>query len=494
MKRQKTDSYNHILKYTGLFGGVQMLTILANVVRNKAMAKLLGTQGVGLNSLLYSAQTFASQCTNLGISFGAVPRLSDCYERGDEEQIAYNIQLIRLWSFIAAGLGFVFCLAVSPLLGDLTFTWGHFYRHYAALGLSVAAMAITGGETAILKATRQLGKLARVQTYTALASIAITLLLLYLLSYSGILPSIILIALFSALATIVYSYRRYPLRWHFTRKMLLDGLDILRLGVAFVLAAAFGSGAEMFIRSFLNVDAGLDAVGLYNAGYMIVITYAGMAFSAMESDYFPRLSGISNDIPAVNNMVNKQIEVTLFLLSPMLVAMLMFLPILVPMLFSRAFLSVIGMAQVAVLAMYFKVLTLPVAYITLARKDALAYLCLEAAYYVTLTLAVIVGFRFWGIFGTGLAIVVAHVLEFMTIYCFACLRYSYRSTAAIGGYAGVQLAIGLAAYAVSCYAEGWIYWTTEAALVVASTAYSVYVLHQKTRLWEALKRRFIKSV
>jgi len=51
----------------------------------------------------------------------------------------------------------------------------------------------------------------------------------------------------------------------------------------------------------------------------------------------------------------------------------------------------------------------------------------------------------------------------------------------------------LAAYAVSRYAEGWGYWTAEGALAIASTAYSVYVLHQKTRLWEALRRKFLKA-
>jgi hypothetical protein len=38
--------------------------------------------------------------------------------------------------------------------------------------------------------------------------------------------------------------------------------------------------------------------------------------------------------------------------------------------------------------------------------------------------------------------------------------------------------------------EGWAYWITEAALTFVSTAYSLYILHQKTHLWEALMRKF----
>jgi hypothetical protein len=72
-------NYSHILKYTGIFGGVQGLVILIGLVRNKFMALLLGAGGMGFNALLTSVQNFASQCTNLGISFGAVPRLSEYY-------------------------------------------------------------------------------------------------------------------------------------------------------------------------------------------------------------------------------------------------------------------------------------------------------------------------------------------------------------------------------------------------------------------------------
>lgn len=39
-KTEKNDSYSHILKYTGIFGGVQGLSILIGLVRNKFAALL----------------------------------------------------------------------------------------------------------------------------------------------------------------------------------------------------------------------------------------------------------------------------------------------------------------------------------------------------------------------------------------------------------------------------------------------------------------------
>ena len=277
------------------------------------MALLLGAGGIGFNSLLVSVQNFVSQCTNLGISFGAVPRLSEYYEQQHQEMLVHYIQVIRIWSLIASLLGLVFCIVISPLVNDLSFTWGNHTLHYAILGLAVAMLAVTGGETAILKATRHLGSLVRIQMYTTVISTCLSILLYYYFRDSAIVPVIVLMAGISMLTTIIYSYRLYPLNLHFNRNQLRDGAGMIKLGLAFVLAAAIGSAAEMAIRAFLNVEGDLNEVGLYNVGYLMTITYAGMVFTSMETDYFPRLSAISRDIVKTNEMVNKQMEVSLLL-------------------------------------------------------------------------------------------------------------------------------------------------------------------------------------
>ena len=145
------------------------------------------------------------------------------------------------------------------------------------------------------------------------------------------------------------------------------------------------------------------------------------------------------------------------------------------------------MAQVAVLAMYFKVLSLPIAYITLARRYSLSYLFLESSYFIVLVISIIIGFRTWGIWGTGVALVVAHVAELLIVGSYSYWQYDYRCTWTIAQYTIIQMLIGFATYIVSCMTEGWLYWITEAVLIVTSTAYSIRILRQKTHLWEALK-------
>ena len=74
---REDSTYNHIVKYTGFLGIIQVLTMLVNVVRNKLAAVLLGTSGVGLSSLYLNFIGFLHHTSNLGISFSSIKEIAD---------------------------------------------------------------------------------------------------------------------------------------------------------------------------------------------------------------------------------------------------------------------------------------------------------------------------------------------------------------------------------------------------------------------------------
>ena len=493
MNESDKGAYGHVLKYTGIFGGVQGLNVIVSLVRNKFVALLLGPSGMGLVSLFNTTVTFISQSTHFGISMSAVRHLSNHPDDDDHPQIQHFVKVVRAWSMLTALLGMLVCITIGPFLSNATFAWGDHSLHFILLSPAVAMIAITGGETAILKGRRRLKSLALVQVGSVFAALIISVPVYYLFGEAGIVPVIVLMAFVTMLLTLRESYRLYPLQLRGAKGVLGDGMEMIRLGVAFTLAGIIGSSAEMFIRSWLNVTGDLDVLGLYNVGYMITITYAGMVFSAMESDYFPRLSGVQHDIAATNECVNRQMEVSLLLLSPMLAALIVFLPLLVPLLFSPKFLPVTGMAQVAALAMYMKVLTLPVAYITLARGRSLAYLFLESSYFVAFVLLIMFGYEHWGLIGTGIAITLAHLFEYLLVNSFAYKKYGYRFSATVYGYAIVQLSLGILAYLLTLIIDGILYWGIGLIIVLISFCLSLHVLRRKTHLWQALTRRFRRN-
>jgi O-antigen/teichoic acid export membrane protein len=476
MAKENDELYSHVLKFTGLFGGVQGLNVVIGLVRNKFVALLLGPGGMGLVSLFNTTVQFISQATHLGISFSAVRHISEYYDAENTEKVAHYVKVVRGWCLLTALVGMLVCIVLGPFLSSATFSWGDHTLHFVLLAPAIGMIAITGGETAILKGQRKLGALALVQIVAALASLVISIPIYYFFWQAGIVPVIVLMAFVTMCATLWFSLRLFPLQFGGTYGILGEGMEMVRLGVAYTLAAVIGTASEMLIRSYLNVVGDLDVLGLYNAGYMLTITYAGMVFSAMETDYYPRLSAVQHDIRATNETVNRQMEVSLLLVSPMLAALIIALPVVVPLLFSQEFLPVVGMAQVAALAMYMKVLTLPVAYITLARGYSLSYLFLETSYFVAFVILIFFGYRYWGLFGTGVAITLAHVFEFLLVNAYAYKKYGYRSSATVYGYAIVQGALGLLAYILTLVADGYLYWAVGALIVMLSGLLSLKAL------------------
>ena len=492
-KEDSKDRYSHILRYTGLFGGVQGLNILIGIVRNKLVAMILGPNGMGLISLFNSTIKLVSDSTSFGISMSAVRNISEDFDRQNIEKLEADVALVRSWSFLTALLGMFVCIAFSPLLSSFTFSWHGHTLHFIFLSPIVAMTAITGGELAVLKGVRRLKALAGISVYSVIGALLASVPLYYIYKERAIVPSLVIMAFIQMALTIAVSYKIFPLRLSLSRSVLRQGYSMIRLGIAFVFAGILGSGADFVIRSYISNVAGIDTVGLFNAGYMLTMTYVGTVFSAMETDFFPRLSGVSSLGFTFNRTVSNQIEVMLLLVSPLLVVFTFTLPILLPLLYTGKFLPALGMIQIIVLAMYFRALKLPVEYIPLAKGDSLSYLFLEAFYDIVLVVLVIILFRKFGLTGAGVAVTLAGIIDFIVVFIYARLRYAYKPTAGIVKYTLIQLPIGLLAYASTWIADPRLYWSIGALLAILSMTASLSILRKKTRLWAALMRKLNKA-
>ena len=156
------------------------------------------------------------------------------------------------------------------------------------------------------------------------------------------------------------------------------------------------------------------------------MTYGGMVFHAMETDYFPRLSGLTDSKSTLNCVVNRQIEMCLMAISPLLIAMTTLLPWLLPLLFTDEFLPVVNMMRGSILAMYMRAMTLPLEYIALARGNSRYYLIQEAVAALLFVVSVIVGYWLGGLTATGYALAVASLLELIFVTIFTYFIYDYR--------------------------------------------------------------------
>src|SRR5579863_8934871 len=99
-----SDNYGQILTSSALVGGSSVVNIVIGVVRNKAMAVLLGPAGFGLLGV-YASIASLSQCVaGLGINSSGVRQIAYAASFDDADRIARTAAALKRTSAV---LGFV---------------------------------------------------------------------------------------------------------------------------------------------------------------------------------------------------------------------------------------------------------------------------------------------------------------------------------------------------------------------------------------------------
>lgn len=488
MANDTGKQYRNVVKYVSCFGGVQGLNILAALVRNKIAAVLLGPAGLGLMSLYNTAIKFVTDALNLGLPVSAVRYLAEC---SNQQAAQAMVRTVRFWSLLTAVVSMVVCAVLSPVFSYCYFGDVARWVEFLWLAPVCAATLLASGELALLKGMRRLKEVAAQSIANALLCIVVTLPFFWLCGTEGILPAVGAAAL-AAVATVGWhSLRLFPYRLPSDMASAIkDGAGMVKLGLAFVFAGILGAGVELAVRAFISNYGSVTDVGLYNSGYMITITYASLVFASMETDYFPRLSAVNHDVTESNSVVNRQIEVSVVLLAPMLVAFMVALPIVIPLLYSGKFLPAIGMVRFGVIAMLLRAATLPMEYMSLAKGRSWIYLLTEAVYDAVVVGAILVGYVFCGLSGAGFGILVAAVVNLVFVWAVCRHYYGLRMERNASVLFAVQTLPLVAAYFVSAFASGVWFWLATVACLAFSAVVSWRHLEKNAGITASLKAKF----
>lgn len=494
-QNHEDTTYGHVIKYTGLFGGVQGIIVLVSVVRNKVSSVLLGPAGLALVNIYNNVMKLLHQATNLGISFSAVRTVAETYEREDARELRRQVDMVRMWSVVTAVLGMFVCMVAAPWISYYTFGNYDYTFRFLLLAPILGCLAVSGGELAVLKGMKRLKSVALSSVLSAVATLAVCIPAYFFWGVDGIVSALLGCNLSVLAVTLWFSHRAIP--WHrhlFSRHSAKDGVPMVKLGLGYIIAGVFGQGAEYIVRVSLLNDGSLADVGLYNSGYTMAVSYASMVFIAIETDFFPRLSAAVHDLGRQNRTINQQVEVCMLLIVPFLVLFTLVMPFVVPLLFSGSFSEAVPMATCATLFMYFKALTMPVAYLPLAKGDSGMFMCTELACDVFTALAIPFAFRHWGLLGTGWALSVGGLAEFLLIVVTYSLKYKYRFPFRLLPFYAFQfLLLSLAVYAAFRESSA-LKWGIGAPVLLVSMWMSFRVLRRETDLidrgWNWMKGKW----
>lgn len=425
-EKKNTESYRSIFKATSLFGGVQVYQILIEIIKSKFIAILLGPAGVGIQGLYTSATHLIQQLTSFGLSSSAVRNVAEANGSGDCTRIARVVFALRRLVWITGLLGMIMVIIFSPVLSKISFGDNNHIIPFLIISITLLLLQLSAGQKVILQGTRHLKLLAKSTAIGVTIGLVVAIPLYYWLGIKGIVPNIVIGAVTTLLLT-----------WYFSRKIKINklsmsnkevfqiGKSMLVMGLTMSLTHLFASGSSYALRAFIRMCDGVEAVGLFTAGYVLMTHYTGLVFSAMGTDFYPRLASVNKDNEKCREMMNQQGEVGILILAPLLILCIVYIPFLVRILYSEDFLAINTYVIWCSAGMLFKMASWSISYIFVAKAEAKLFMIIEITTAIYTLLLNFAGYWIGGLQGLGISFAISYLLYLCVVFMIARKKYRF---------------------------------------------------------------------
>jgi len=337
------------------------------MVRTKLVAVLLGPSGVGLLGLYLSATGLIATLSGLGIGTSGVREIAEAHSSEDPEKMAHTLKTLRRACWATGIIGWILTVVFSYPLSVWAFNSPKYAWAIALLGMTTLIGSISAGQAALIQGTRRIGDLARLNVISVIAGTIVAVALYWWLGEKGIVPVLISTASINLGFTWWYANKVQvqPVAQSLA-KTWQNSKRLLWLGLAFMWSGLLTGVVGLAIRAIIARDFGLDANGLYQAAWSISGMFAGFILGAMGTDFYPRLTAVADDHPAMVRLVNEQTEIGILLAIPGLVGTLIFAPWVMKVFYSSQFIQGADLLPWFVLGIFGRVVSWPMGYIMLA--------------------------------------------------------------------------------------------------------------------------------
>lgn len=491
---EEKNSYRQIMKATSIFGGVQVINIIISIVRSKFVAVLLGPGGMGIYGLFTSTTGLIEKITNLGLSTSAVRNVAAANESGDRKRIGIVVSVLRRLVWITGILGALFTLLAAPWLSELTFGDRGYTVGFRWVAITLLLTQITAGQMVVLQGMRQIHYLARSNLAGSFAGLLISVPIYYIWGLDGIIPAIILSSVVALLLSWYFSSKVDIERLNVDKKTVItEGSDMVKLGFMLSLSSLIAMASSYIIRIYISHAGSVDDVGLYNAGFAIINTYVGLVFTAMSTDYFPRLSGVVYDISKTRAVINQQAEVAILILAPILAVFLIFINWVVILLYSSRFLPVVNMIHWAALGIFFKAASWPIAYLIIAKGDSRTFFLSELTVNVYMLGFNILGYLWRGLEGLGISYLAGFLLYLIQVFAIVRIKYRFFFLRTFIKITGFQLILGIACFLTSRFLNSPYLYLLGSVIILMSAYFSFRELDRRLGLKALLVEKLRKK-
>lgn len=447
---EQNSSYRDIAKGTAIFGGTQLVSMLANIAKGKLSAIIIGAYGLGISAHLTSTFTPIQQIFTCGLNISGIQAISSIE---DERERAEYVKCFRRLIQLLAAMATLSTAISAWWLSRLTFGTTEHWPWFVIIAVAVFFFMKASGETTILQGYRHIKSLATCNMTVPLSGLVIAIPMYWLWGVKGIAPSIAALALLS-----------WAVAKHFTRRLNMEdvnqpwretlkrGKKMLTLGASIMASTAAGSLSTYAINTSISSIGTETDVGFYQSSMSITLQCTAMVFAAMATDYFPHLSSIVDNRHKAKELITKEGEITMLIIAPIILMLITLSPLAVRVLLTKEFDAIIFLLRAMSVCLLARALCFPLDYICLAKGDNKFFLIVEGGWGNVKNVALVIcGFMSGGINGIGIALLIGAAID-ITV-SIGLNQWKYKISY---GTAYYKMASLLATAVFACFASSFI--------------------------------------
>ena len=403
--KDKENSHKTIINATGIFGFAQAMKMIIGVVGSKCVAVFLGPIGIGTVGLLNNTIAIIGSLTSFGINITSVREVSLANAENNQIKFSERFIVLQRWSFFIGIFGAFVTIIFSKLLSKWTFGTSDYYFWFVILAVNFVFSSLSASRVALLQGLRMIKSIAITNVLSSVLITVVTIPIYYFFKFDGIVAVILVSSIISFLVN-----------YHFTRNIKINkikisisetfhrGIPLMKMGFLLSVNVIFGQICSYLIKIYLNGNGSTaEILGLFEVSSVLLISYVGMIFNAMATDFYPRITAIQSDNSKIKELVNDQIEIGLLLVTPAITFLYFCAPLLIQTLYTKQFLGVLLILKAALFAVIIKAIIWPLAFIILAKGDTKLYFKQEIFSDLFLLFSTVVLYDLLGLVGIGIA-------------------------------------------------------------------------------------------
>lgn len=476
----QAEGYKNIFKSTFLFGFVQVFNIAVKVVLNKIAAILLGPSGMGIIGLFNNSTSMLQTGCGLGIPQSAVRDISEANSQDNYDRFSLTISVTNKIVLFTAFLGVAVTIILSPLLSQWAFGSNQYILSYILLSLCVGFSIMTEGKLAVLKGMRRLRHLAKASMLGSILGLLIAVPFYYFLGTQGIAPAIVTLSLGTYIVAEIYvrkirynriktSFRRF---WTLVKNMV-------KMGCSLMLVSFISLLFSLAVSAYISYSGSLSDVGLYQAGVTIISSYFGIVITAMSTEYYPRISAVCRDNGKLQDEMNRQSEVGLIMIFPLVVLFIFLSSFFIQILYDSSFEKSNDYTNYALLGTIIILVSNSMGMILLAKQASQIFLLSVITQRLILLGVYFLLYSMYGLLGLGFAYIFTGVLHISLMSAILKKFYGISLNKRVISLLALILSVAILMILIRTINSVPIRYSAGTIGIIFSLAYSLYYMRAK---------------